>query len=94
MQTNISEIAVFTMKEVFGPFFLVLSSVTNLKGLFSGVHKLIWQLLWNLFKHFSRTSEVVENTKFWKKGNISSEEKILADFLAQYRLQQLLVNTL
>ena len=40
------------MKEVFGPFFLVLSSVTNLKGLFLGVHKLFWQLLWKLLERF------------------------------------------
>ena len=46
------KIAVFTMKEVFRPFFLVLSSVTNLKGLFLGVHKLFWQLLWKFLQRF------------------------------------------
>ena len=47
--------AVFTMKEVFGTFSLVLSSVTNLKEQFIRVHKLFLQLLWNLIKQFFRT---------------------------------------
>ena len=70
------------MKEVFGPFFLVLSSVTNLKGLFSGVHKLFWQLLWNLLEHFLGPKRLLKTQIFGKKGNISNEEKILDYFLA------------
>ena len=74
--------AFFTMKEFFGPFFLVLSSVTNLKGLFSGVDKLFWQLLWNLLEHFLGPKRLLKTQIFEKKGNISSEEKILDYFLA------------
>ena len=70
------------MKEVFGPFFLVLTSVTYLKGLFSGVHKQFWQLLWNLLEHFLGPKRLLKTQIFDKKGSISSEEKILAYFLA------------
>ena len=48
--TNISKTAVFTMKEVFGPFFLVILSVTNLKEQFIMVHKLFWALLCKLIE--------------------------------------------
>ena len=47
--------AVFTMKEVFGIIFLVLSSVTNHKEQFKRILKLLLQLLGNLIKHFFRT---------------------------------------
>ena len=70
------------MKEVFGPFILILSSVTNLRGLFLGVHKLFWQLLWKLLEHFLGPERLLKTQIFEKKGNISSEEKILAYFLA------------
>ena len=43
------------MKEVFGPFFFELSSVTNLKEQFLRVYRLIRQLLWNLLEHIFRT---------------------------------------
>ena len=51
----------------FGLIFLALSSVTNLKGQFIRVHKVIWQLLWRLKDHLCNNQEVVENTSFWKK---------------------------
>ena len=38
----------FQVKRVFGLFFLAFSSVTNLKGQFFRVHKVLWQLLWKL----------------------------------------------
>ena len=48
IETNVSKKAVFTMLKVFGPFFLVLLSVTKFKEHFIRVHKLLWQLLKNL----------------------------------------------
>ena len=50
--------AVFTMKEVFGPFFFELSSLTNLKEQNIMAHKVFWQLFWKLIElieHFFRT---------------------------------------
>ena len=76
------------MKEVFGPFFLVLSSVTNLKGLFLGVHKLFWQLLWNLLEPFLGPKKLLKTQIFEKKFNISSEKKIFDRFLSYYGLEQ------
>ena len=70
------------MKEVFGPFFLVLSSVTNLMGLFSGVHKLFWQILWNLLEHFLGPKKLLKTQIFEKKGNLPSEENNLAIFFS------------
>ena len=55
----------------------VLLSVTNLRELFIRVHKVFWQILWKLQGHFFRTYKVIENTKFWKIGNLSGEELIL-----------------
>ena len=40
------------MTKVFGPVFLVSSSVTNIKEYFKGVHKLTWKQFWNLKEHF------------------------------------------
>ena len=67
--------AVFTMKEVFGPFILVLSSVTNLKGLFLGVHKLFWQLLWKLLEHFLGPERLLKTQTFEKKRQSSQWRK-------------------
>ena len=55
------------MKKILWPFFLVFSSVTNLKRQFIRVQKVSWHLLSKLFDHFCNTWEVVENINFWKK---------------------------
>ena len=55
------------MTEVFGPFFLVWSSVKNLMEQLIRVQKLFWQVLWNLKEHVFGTYEVVENANFWTK---------------------------
>ena len=72
------------MKEVFGPFFFVLSSVTNPKEKFIMVLKLFWQLFWKLIElieHFFWDLTGCWKHKFLrKKGNLSSEKKILAYF--------------
>ena len=47
------------MTKDFGPFFLVLSSVTNLKEQFARVHKLFLPLLYELRAHFFKTKEFV-----------------------------------
>ena len=65
------------MKEDFGPFFLVLSSVTNLKGLFIRVHKLFWQLLWKRLEHFFGPKRLLTTQIFEKKINNSIEKKII-----------------
>ena len=56
------------MKKSFWPFFLELSSVRNLKGLFIRIHNVFGQLLWKLQDHFCNTYKVVENTNFRKKN--------------------------
>ena len=40
--------ATFPVKRKFGPFFLRLSSTTNLNKQFIRVHRLFWKLQWNL----------------------------------------------
>ena len=77
MQTNISEIAVFTKKEVFGPFFPGNIECDKTQGRNYRSLKAIPTITLELITAFVRTSEVVENTNFRKKDNISSEEKIL-----------------
>ena len=47
---------------------------------FIKVHNLLWQLLWKLSEHFFKTWEAAKNTKYTEKGNLSSDEKILAIF--------------
>ena len=84
LKQTFQKTAVFTMKEVFGPFSFVLSRVTNLKEQFIMVHKLFWQLLWKLIElieHFFWDLTGCWKHKFLrKKGDLSSEEKILAYF--------------
>ena len=58
----------FEWKKKFGPFFLALSSVINLRKLFLGIHNVFWQLLWKLQDHFWNTYKVDENTNFGKKN--------------------------
>ena len=62
--------AVFTMKEDFGPFFRVISSVTNLEEQFIIVHQLFWQLLWKLLQlkeHFLGPKRLLKTKIFEKK---------------------------
>ena len=61
--------AVFTMKEVFGPFFLVISSVTNPTEQFIRVYWLFRQLLWNLLEHFLGPKRLLKSPIFEKKAN-------------------------
>ena len=71
----------FPVKKRFWSFFLVKSSVTNLKGQFVRVQKVFRELLWKLLDHFCNTWEVVGKHKILKeKGNLSSEGKFLAFF--------------
>ena len=76
------------MKDVFGPFFLVLSSVTNLKGLFLGIHKLFWQLLWKLLERFLGPKNLLKTQFFEKNFNISSEKKLFDRLISDYGLEQ------
>ena len=70
------------MKEVFGPFFLVLSSVTNLKEQYIRVCRLFRQLFRNLLELFLGPKRLLKSPIFEKKGNLSSEGKILANFIS------------
>ena len=74
IEQTFQKLALFTMTKYFGKFFVVLSSVTSLKKHNIGVHKLFWQLQWNLWEHIFRTWEVVENTSFWKKATFPAEK--------------------
>ena len=91
IETNISKNGCFhrykSLKD-FGRNFLVLPTLTTLREQYMRVHKLFWHLLWKLYNHFFRTWEVGENTNFSKKGNLSSEEKILAYYFTFYRVWQ------
>ena len=80
MRTQIFEKKGNLCKEemILGYSSFVLSSVKNLREHFIRVHKVFWQILWKLQGHFFRTYEVIENTNFWKIGNLSSEAKILS----------------
>ena len=52
------------MKEDFGPFFFLLSSVTNLNEHFIRVYKVNWHLLCKSCEHFFGTKEVDRNKHF------------------------------
>ena len=80
IETHISKIAVFTMINFFGAFFLVLSSVTNLREQFVRVHKLFWQIMLNLLERFLGPKRLFENTNLFKNVNLSSEKKYLTNF--------------
>ena len=57
------------MKEVFVPFFLVISSVKNLKEQFKRVYRLFRQLLLNLLEHFLGPKRLLKSPIFEKKAN-------------------------
>ena len=83
IKTNNSRKAVSTMTKVFGPFFLVSSTVENIREQFIEAPKLFWQLRWNLSELFLRPKRLLKAQIFQNKGNLSSEEKILA-FLSRF----------
>ena len=66
------------MTNVFGPFFLVASSVTKLTKQIRRVQKFLWQILWNLWKRFLGSKRFLKIQRLEKKGNLPSDEKILA----------------
>ena len=74
----------FQWRKVFGLFFLLLSSVMNLRRQFIVVQKLVWQLPCNNNDRFIRTWEVVENTFFWKKKAIFPVKKRFCAFFSLY----------
>ena len=76
----------FQWRKDFRLFLLVLQNMTNVGEHLIGVHKVTWQLMLKLKDHCFRTQEVSENINFWKKGNHSSEEKILTYFFSLYRV--------
>ena len=59
------------MKEVFGTFFFVLSSVTNLKEHFLRVYRLFRHLLMNLLEHFLGPKWLLNSPIFEKKSKYS-----------------------
>ena len=52
--------------------------MTNVRQQLIRVDKVTWQSVLKLQDHFFMTQEVAENINFWKKVNLSSEEKIMA----------------
>ena len=71
---------VLTMNEFSGPFFLVLSSVTNPSEHFIWVHKLFWQLMLKLKRHFFRIWEVVDNKFFEQKATFPLKKRFWDNF--------------
>ena len=69
------------MKNAIGPFFLVLSSVTSLKRQFKGVHKLIWQLLWNYESIFLGPVRLLKTKNSGKKAKFPLKENLWTFFL-------------
>ena len=68
------------MTKDFGPFFLVLSSVTNLKEQFARVHKLFLPLLYKLWAHFLRPKRLFKTQIFEKKKATFPVKKIFDIF--------------
>ena len=71
LKQTFQKTSVLSGKNVFGPFLLVLSSVTNLQEHFKGVQEVFWHLLWRIWDHLFGTLLVFENTKFLKKKKAS-----------------------
>ena len=70
------------MTKKFGPFLIVLSSVTSLKKQFKGSTSCFdkYTITVEHMGAFFRTWDVVENTNFWKKGNCFSEKNYMNNF--------------
>ena len=67
------------MNKNFWTSFFVLSIMSSLRKKSMRVHKVFRQLLWKWWDLFCNTYEVVENTNFRRKGNVSSEENYLTN---------------
>ena len=80
LKQTFQKTAVFTMKEVFGPFFFVLSSVTKLKEQIIRVYRLLRQLLWNLLEHFLGPKRLLKSQIFEKKANFSVKKNFCSIF--------------
>ena len=70
----------FQSRKDCGLIFIVLSNMPNVGEQVMGLQNVFWQFLCKFWVYFYRTLHVFENTNFWKKGNLPSEEKILAKF--------------
>ena len=70
------------MTKDFGPFFLVLTSVTKLKEQPTRVHKLFLPLLYFLWEQFLGPKRLLKSHIFEKKGNLSSEKKLIDQFFS------------
>ena len=64
------------MTKIFGPFFIVMSSVTSHMKQFIGVHKLLWKLLWNLQEHSFSNYDVIEVKSIRKKAIVQAKKKL------------------
>ena len=68
IETNISKNAVFTRTKVFGPFFVVLSSVTNLKGFFWASKGFVDIHCWSISIISLTPKRLLETQNFEKKA--------------------------
>ena len=75
--------AVFTMTKDFGPFFLVLSSVTNLREKPTRAHKLFLPLLYFLWEHFLGHKGCWNQTFLRKKQSFQWKETNWPAFLVK-----------
>ena len=69
--------AIFLVKKRFSPISSRIIVHNKLPEKPIRVHKVTWHLMLKLKDHFFRTQEVAENINLWKKGNHSSEDKVL-----------------
>ena len=64
------------MTKSFGPFFVVLSSVTSLRKQFIGFHKLMWKLLWNFYEHDLAPMRLLKTQVFEKKLSFKRKKNV------------------
>ena len=76
--------AVFTMTKVIGPFFFVSSGVTNIGEQIVRIHKLFWQLLWNLKERFLRPKRLLKTQTFEKMAIFPVKKRFGTFFLIEH----------
>ena len=69
------------MTKIFGPFFVVLSSVTSLDKQIIGARKHFWQLMWKLWEHFLGPEMLLKTQFSEKEGKFPVKKSFWPIFL-------------
>ena len=79
---------IFPVTNNFGPFFLVLPSMADLRHHFLRLHEVFWQSVCKVKDHFCNTKRLLITQLFEKQVIFTVKKNILAHFFSYHRVWQ------